>query len=391
MTNKTKKILSAQAGLIMILSAAGSLSALAQSVTPTTEKPPAATLPSASGTTTGAVPNITAGGVPATPAATTPAATTTTAPASTATATATPSGATALPPTAPTGTTPAAVPAVPPAKGAAPKPTTPALSGSVPSPTPQPSAPSAAEMALVQNSGILNTMSPSPPVSSGSMKNGMKVTDILAQPAVVRPLPEKYLIVKKDRDSNDSDARLTSARSALWRGQYQTALEIFDDLYKKKPHDTRIIMGRAVALQKLGQTDEALAAYQGVLADDPKNVEALTNMLGLIRGQDMVTAVEKLKHLRDLYPANADVTAQLGMVYGVSGDYANAVKYLDMADTLKPGNPVVLYNKAVAYDHMGHELEAADMYRRLLLIVSNGDFDRTFPLEAIRNRLAAMR
>ena len=252
--------------------------------------------------------------------------------------------------------------------------------------------PSAAELAIVQNAATLNSLTPVPPAVSGGPKGeGLKVTDILATPANIRPLPEQYLVVKKDHPANDAEAHLMAARAALWQGHYQAALELFDDLYKKNTHDIRISMGRAVSLQKLGQLDEAMDAYQAALSTDPRNIEALTNMLGLLRGQDTATAAKKLQELRDMYPANPDVTAQLGMVYGMAGDYEKAVKYLDMADALKPGSAVVLYNKAVAYDHMGKTAEAADLYRQIVLLASDGSLDQGFPIEAVRQRLATIR
>jgi len=254
--------------------------------------------------------------------------------------------------------------------------------------------PSAAELAVVK-SGAQNGVMPVMPAKHGAGQdngpNGPRVTDILATPATIRPLPHDYLVVKKEHNANDIDARLTSARSALAQGNYQAALELFDDLYRKNPRDMRFAMGRAVALQKLGQTDEAMEAYQAALRTDPRNIEALTNVLGMLKGKDAPTALKKLQQLRDLYPANADVTAQLGMVYGEAGDYANAVKYLDMADALKPGSPIVLYNKAVAFDHMGKTAEAADLYRKILILATDGDLDQSFPLEQVRERLAVLR
>jgi len=245
--------------------------------------------------------------------------------------------------------------------------------------------PSAAELAVVHSAPA------GPSANKTGAGNGPRVTDILPTPANIRPLPHEYLVVKKEHNANDMDARLTAARSALAQGNYQAALELFDDLYRKNPRDMRVAMGRAVALQKLGQTDEAMEAYQAALRVDPRNIEALTNVLGLLKGKDTQTALKKLQQLRDLYPANADVTAQLGIVYGVSGDYNNALKYFNMADALKPGNPTVLYNKAVAYDHMGQTQEAADLYRKILLLASDGVLDQSFPLEEVRQRLANLR
>src|SRR3990170_3706765 len=46
-------------------------------------------------------------------------------------------------------------------------------------------------------------------------KEGKKATATLAQPANVRQLPEKYLVVKKEHDAGDLASRLTAARTAL--------------------------------------------------------------------------------------------------------------------------------------------------------------------------------
>lgn len=243
-----------------------------------------------------------------------------------------------------------------------------------------------AELAIVQNAAVLNTLD-----ADKKKKAAYSVADIPAVAADVRPLPERYLVVRKDHAADDTDARLVAARMALSRGQNQAALELFNDLYQENPLDERISMGRAVAFQKLGQTDEALLAYEAALGRNPKNVEALTNMLGLLQGQDPDTAIEKLLQMRSLYPANADVTAQLGTIYGVAGDYENALRYLDMADALKPGNPNILYNKAVVYDRMGKATQAVDLYRQIVLMAADRTLGQSFPVEMVKKRLAVIR
>lgn len=254
------------------------------------------------------------------------------------------------------------------------------------------SAPSAAEMAIVQNAEVLNTLSPPVDGGDGGQSGTQRVTDILADPATVRPLPQKYLVVKKDHGENDADARLTAARLALTRGRDQAALELFDELYKEDPLDARVLMGRAVALQRLGQTEDAIGAYEVMLSRDPENIEAMTNMLGLLKGQDPEMAVERLRRLRQSHPANADITAQLGTMYGMVGDYKNALQYLDMADSLKPGHPGILYNKAIVYDRMGKAGEAGEIYRELLRRSAAGTMGQTnLPIETIRKRLSVLR
>jgi len=245
-------------------------------------------------------------------------------------------------------------------------------------------APSEAERAIVENAPVLEQLSQTPAAAA-------KAPDIQSQPAIVRALPKEYLIVKKNHNADDAEARLTSARQALAQNRNEAALEIFEEMHKAYPRDTRVMMGRAVALQRTGQTDAALAAYEDVLNAQPKNLEALTNMLGLLKNQNPSLALSKLKELREDYPANADINAQLGISYGVSGDYASALKYLDLSDALQPGRSYVTYNRAVVYDKMGNASEAVNLYRQILQMASEGGLDQPLPLESIRSRLAVLR
>jgi tetratricopeptide (TPR) repeat protein len=215
--------------------------------------------------------------------------------------------------------------------------------------------------------------------------------DLLSQPAIVRPLPPAWLTVKKEHPADDVDTRLVVAREALAQSNNSAALQLFTELKAKYPKDKRILMGRAVALQKLGQDDAALSAYEAVLNNDPKNLEALTNMLGLLKKKDPKLAVSKLEQLRETYPYNADITAQLGIACGAAGQYDDALRYLDMADALNPGSAYVLYNKAVLFDKMGNSQRAGDLYREVIRLSADGSLDQSLPVDAIKRRLAVLR
>lgn len=266
-----------------------------------------------------------------------------------------------------------------------------------------PGKPSDAEMAIVQNAAVLDQLSTQttpgqpdrpfdpnqpPPDQSSALRT---VDQLLEQPAIIRPLPPGWLTVRKEYDAEDVDTRLTVARSALAQNNNKSALQLFNDLKVKYPKDKRILMGRAVALQKLGQYESALAAYEAVLNNDPKNLEALTNMLGLLKLKDPALALEKLEQLREAYPYNPDITAQLGIAYGGGGRYEEALRLLDMAEALNPGSAFVLYNKAVLYDKMGHSRQAGELYRQIIRLAAEGDLDQELPLDAIKRRLAVLR
>lgn len=255
--------------------------------------------------------------------------------------------------------------------------------------------PAEAEMAIVQNAAMMDQLSTAPAAAalpSEEPSLAMPVANApTEQAAVIRPLPKEYLIVKKNHDGGDVDSRLTAARLALMQGRNTAALQLFNEIYRDYPRDSRIAMGRAVSLQKLGQNGEALDAYHSVLENDPSNLEALTNMLGLLKKENPALAVEKLMELRAAYPYNADIAAQLGIAHAGQGAYGEAEKYLDMADALKPGSAYVLYNKAVLYDKVGRGAEAAALYRQIVRLAAEGTMDQQLPIEAIKRRLSTIR
>ena len=169
------------------------------------------------------------------------------------------------------------------------------------------------------------------------------------------------------------------------------ALQLFNEMYEDYPRDNRVLMGRALSMQKLGQHDQALMAYEDVLSNDPKNLEALTNMLGILKMQNPELALEKLTELREAYPFNADIVAQLGVAHASMKSYGEALKFFDMADALRPGSGYVLYNKAVLYDRMGNQQQAAMLYRQLVRMAAEGLLSEPVPLDAVRRRLSTMR
>lgn len=255
-------------------------------------------------------------------------------------------------------------------------------------------APSNAEKAIVENAAVLDQLSaPAAATAADPAAAGRTVNEILGggQDAIVRPMPDSYVVVRKETDGSALAARLKQARTALMGNNDMAALQMFNEMYQDYPRDGRVAMGRALAMQKLGQYDMALTSYEEILEKDPKNLEALTNMLGILKQQNPSLALEKLSELREAYPFNADIAAQLGVAYAGMQSYSEALKYFDIADALKPGNGYVMYNRAVALDRMGQEEKAAAVYRLIVRLAAEGALKEPVPVEAIRQRLSTMR
>lgn len=201
----------------------------------------------------------------------------------------------------------------------------------------------------------------------------------------------KMIIVNKESEEKSQESMLVSANRALKLKRYDSALEIFDQLYAKNNRDVRILMGRAVAQQNMGLTESAIQSYEEVLNLKPNHTEALINMMGLVRSQYPEIALRRLLELYAKHPGNASIAAQIGVTNADLGHFDDALRYLGIASTIEPGNAQHIFNMAIAADRMGNKAEAVRLYERALEIdVVNGG-GNSVPREKIYDRLSVLR
>ncbi len=199
---------------------------------------------------------------------------------------------------------------------------------------------------------------------------GPRKVDPVLEPA------SKLVISKKTAGKGDIEAQVIAANRALELERYESALEMFNSLYERNPRDVRILMGRAVAQQKLGMDDVAIMSYEALLDVAPGNTDAIVNMMGLIKKQ---------------FPGNAGIAAQLGMTYAQMGDNQQALQSLGTAASLDPNNAQHLYNMAVVADRAGSKAMAVQYYEQSLQTDAVYGAGRSVPREKIYDRLAKLR
>jgi Flp pilus assembly protein TadD len=205
------------------------------------------------------------------------------------------------------------------------------------------------------------------------------------------------IIIVTGADVTDSiqmhslDSQVVAAGRALKLGRLDAALEMYDDLYRQNPRDSRILMGRAVTLQKLGNEESAISAYEELLRLDQDNPDAVVNLAGLIRKKYPAVALSKLLDLRQKYPDNAGIAAQIGVAYADSGNLQDAYKYLSMASGLKPNDPQHYYNMAVVAERAGELKKAISLYEKALEVDAVHGTGRGISRDKIYDRLARLR
>ncbi len=183
-----------------------------------------------------------------------------------------------------------------------------------------------------------------------------------AQPGVPTISDTESNIVMGD----NVEEKIAAANRALDLERFQAAYDMFSDLYKDNARDERILMGRAVALQKLGRVDEAIGAYDELLAVAPNNPDVMVNALGLVRQKNPTDALVRLMELRQKFPMNATVAAQIGLVNAELQKYDEGIQYLNIAADLESTNPKHFFNMAVISERMGRMDKAIEYYEHAL-------------------------
>jgi Flp pilus assembly protein TadD len=201
----------------------------------------------------------------------------------------------------------------------------------------------------------------------------------------------KLIVVKKNAGAGTPQAQLVSANRAIQLGRYDSALRIYNEMYKKNSRDPNVLFGRAVALQKLGQTDEAIHAYEQALDASPENPEAQINMLGLIAERYPAVALQRLNAMTEDYPDDVRLLAQIAIVQARLGHYSEALSSLGVAASLDQNNASHVFNMGVIADRAGNKKDAIAYYEKALEVDAVYGGSRTVPRDSIYERLAQLR
>ena len=150
--------------------------------------------------------------------------------------------------------------------------------------------------------------------------------------------------------------RTLAAESYLRLGYMDRAQTELEQALQESPTSVPTRLNYALALQKLGRTQQAVAEYQRVLQVDPRNITALIRWhIAMITslGTGRATTLEVLSRIRwqlrgegqrlyslvvreysqavETYPNNADVHFAIGQIHQQAGNYEKAIDAYQLA------------------------------------------------------------
>ncbi len=223
-------------------------------------------------------------------------------------------------------------------------------------------------------------------VPQGEMgRKGPINVDPVTQPA------SRFIVVRENSPAHTKSARLVSAERAMSLGRFDSALLMFDELYEINKKDPRVLMGRAVSLQKIGRFDEAMQTYDELAKVEPDNLDVKVNMLGLLSTRYPSIALRRLLNLRESNKSDVALTAQIAVTYAKTGDAISALRYLGIAASMDSENANHIFNMAVIADRAGDQDKAVSYYEKALEMDTMYGAGRSIPRDVVYERLAQIR
>lgn len=172
--------------------------------------------------------------------------------------------------------------------------------------------------------------------------------------------------VTPDRRSADALQRqIDEARSLQEQGLSEEAIAAFEAVLEDNPNLTEAQIGLASIYEEQGDLTTARDRYQQATESDPTSFTAHYK-LGLMRQLlgDVNAAIRTYLRARALDPDNFEVNRDLAAAYIQVGAAGEALPYAERAVELNPQSQQAWSNLAATYSLLGRYTEAIDTYRQ---------------------------
>jgi len=167
--------------------------------------------------------------------------------------------------------------------------------------------------------------------------------------------------------ATERDTLILKARQTSWRGNYDEAIVIYQQLIKEHPKDIEALLGLATVLSWQKKYTESAAIYQKVIEMRPDIPDGEIGLLRLKAWQgDHVAAEESLKTLHSKYPKRFDILFLLGQVTAWQRKFEISVDYFQKLLTIYPDNMEAVQGLATTYKWMRKTKDGIQLYSTIL-------------------------
>ena len=177
---------------------------------------------------------------------------------------------------------------------------------------------------------------------------GQELLRIWQQAKIPDNSPATFLAANRNLQMSAPTAEMFVFRGLIYydREDYYNAQADFDSAVVLEPDSVEALYDLALTLEKLNLKDEAIEAYDRLLAIDDKFFNGWYNRgrLKLLKG-DYVKAIEDFNQALVVEPISANVVNEIGVAHFRQGKYEEAYADFERAYDLNDRNEVVIDNR----------------------------------------------
>jgi len=177
---------------------------------------------------------------------------------------------------------------------------------------------------------------------------------------------------KELSEPNEIDSLIDKGGALYKLGNYNQAIEFFDEVLKIEPNNFFALYNKGLSLSQLGKKEEALFFYDESLKIKPENVLALVNKgLELCYLDKFEEGLSYMDKALEIQPENVYALYQKGATLAELGKYDEAIICYDKALKINPHYIFALRGKGDALSKLGKDVEAKSYYDEILKIAPN--------------------
>src|SRR6267143_6475925 len=213
-----------------------------------------------------------------------------------------------------------------------------------------------------------------PYVPPPAVANPVPRAPVLPVAARVIPSSPSPPIVPPPRMPTPSELFAEGA-SLFSEGEYELAVQKFNEVRRLDPRHTRALLGKGEALLRLGRANDALATYDEILRHDRGNLDALLGTAAAYgadhRWRDVIDLADTFLAMR---PGDPEMLVLRGDAQLALGKRREAQISYEAALMKRPGDPSIQSRIAAA------QVDIAGIQSRALIASASGNLDQAIAL-----------
>ena len=166
-----------------------------------------------------------------------------------------------------------------------------------------------------------------------------------------------------------SQDQVQSLISLYDQGNFQQALKLAKNLVQQYPKSALLFNFQGAALERLGQFDQSIEAFNKALAIKPDYVEAHYNLGNTLKRYGKLDeAIQAYQKSLAIKPDYAEANYKIGNVHKQLGKMDEAIQAYQKALAIKPNYAEAYINIGVTLQDVGKLEEASEAYQKALAI-----------------------